>query len=220
MLPAFQLVCTVGDVGSNIECPLVTLLFDNVLTYREQRRECTQLFEVCTLVFQSYSKGLVICGFNAQLRRIFFTGCDLIGIEDRRKHVAVVSCCLRISQTTPGISKVLSCYVFTVGPFDTVTKMEYVCYCTVFVLCLVVALSLSVSELSSTGFTVGTVDLFTGVCPFHQTLEQMMGHNATVNCRVQCRIHGLWLRRKVYTEIKTIAGNCAFYCGTCLRSGR
>ena len=107
-----------------------------------------------------------------------------------------------MSQTFPAVLKIASSYVFSVRPFDTITHFDCVSNGTVIIHGLLPGFSLSRSKLC---FSVSVVD------PFYKALEHMIGHNCSVNSRVQSRVNGHRLRCQADCQVISIGG-CSGIC--------
>lgn len=118
-----------------------------------------------------------------------------MGLTYHVDHVTVVCCCFRVCQTFPGIFEISCCYGLSVRPFDTITKMYSISYCSVIVCLFIPGFSLS-WNCNSISFTV--------VCPFDQTFEHMVAHDRTIHCCIQCRVDTLWFRCDTEIQIKSV----------------
>ena len=167
MCPLCQFVRTIWDVCGWIKCPLITFFFNDILTYWHCSWECTDFFEIWNICSNSNFKCLIINCFCSKFRSIFLSCNDFICIYNAVKHVAVVSCCSWVNKTFPSVFKISCCNIFSVWPFDTVTKVECISNCSVFILNFIIALCLTISKFCVIYCSVRSISLFSSILPFH-----------------------------------------------------
>ena len=190
MGPFGHFVLSVAYIGLGAECPLITILLNDVRAYGHESGESHDLFEIWASGMKGNLEGFLVDGLYTKFALVHFTCHYLVCIENNVCHVAIVCSGIRVNKTLPCINKV-SCYnIFAVGPLDVITKLYGVNG-----LISVRRNFLCLTE--SQGCIAAAI-----INPLVETFKNVVDHNCAVNCGVECRVDGVGFRCEVHGDLK------------------